>query len=226
MPEDTSSSPQPDTICLGSGPSQPQSDFVGLRVMHEPEEERDMNDLRVRFLERHRKRLYDPIDIVPPPTKRVCPERVEEDPTAEVPPSTMSHPDKAGPSAATTTQPDVARLNAVAVVQPDVVAPNNVPSAEEARGTEGGPDAAIDEKASDEKSSPAAAVPSSWEKMMEMLKGVSCFTDAKAPSTKMFDSFLLTKRVSMNMGCDPPTFVKARLPFSTPESAVSYIQHL
>ncbi|KAL6342295.1 hypothetical protein AAG906_007509 [Vitis piasezkii] len=36
--------------------------------------------------------------------------------------------------------------------------------------------------------------------MMEMLKGVSCFTDAEAPSTKMFDFFPLTKRVSINMG--------------------------
>ena len=91
--------------------------------MHEPEEERDMNDLRVRFLERHRKRLYDPIDIDPPPTKRVCPERVEEDPATEVPPSTMSHSDKAGPNAAAATQPDVAGLNAMAMVQSDVVAP-------------------------------------------------------------------------------------------------------
>ena len=61
---------------------------------------------------------------------------------------------------------------------------------------------------------------------MEMLKGVSCFTDAKAPSTKMSDFFPLTKRVSVNMGGDPPTFVKARLPFGTPEFVVSCIQYL
>ena len=30
----------------------------------------------------------------------------------------------------------------------------------------------------------------------------------------------------MNMGGDPPAFVKARLHFGTPESAVSCIQHL
>ena len=71
--------------------------------MHEPEEERDMNDLRARFLERHRKRLYDPTDIVPLLAKRVCPERVEEDPAAKVPPSTMSHPNETGPSAAAVT---------------------------------------------------------------------------------------------------------------------------
>ncbi|RVW19489.1 hypothetical protein CK203_116505 [Vitis vinifera] len=43
-------------------------------------------------------------------------------------------------------------------------------------------------------------VPPSWEEMMEMLKGVSCFTDAEAPSTKMSDFFLLTKWVFVNMG--------------------------
>ena len=61
---------------------------------------------------------------------------------------------------------------------------------------------------------------------MEMLKGVSCFTDAEAPSTKMSDFFLLTKWVFVNMGGNPSTFVKARLHFSTPEFTVSCIQHL
>ena len=61
---------------------------------------------------------------------------------------------------------------------------------------------------------------------MEMLKGVSCFTNIEAPSTKMSDFFPLTKQVSVNMGGDPPTFVSARLPFGTPESVVSCIQHL
>ncbi|RVW75676.1 hypothetical protein CK203_055230 [Vitis vinifera] len=32
--------------------------------------------------------------------------------------------------------------------------------------------------------------------MMEMLKGVLCFTDAETPSTKMSDFFPLTKRIS------------------------------
>ncbi|KAL6351384.1 hypothetical protein AAG906_035176 [Vitis piasezkii] len=95
-----------------------------------PEKEEDMNDLRTRFLERHRKRLHEAIDISNPAT------------------------------------------------------------------------------------SP------SWEELMEMLKGVSCFTDAEVPSTKMFDFFPLTKRVSVNMGGDPPNFVSARLPFCTPESVV------
>ena len=61
---------------------------------------------------------------------------------------------------------------------------------------------------------------------MEMLKGVPCFMDAEVTSTRMSNFFPLTKRVSMNMGGDPPSFVKVRLPFGTPESAVSCIQHL
>ena len=39
-----------------------------------------MNDLRTGFLERHRKRLHEAIDIVPPPAKRACPEKTQEDP--------------------------------------------------------------------------------------------------------------------------------------------------
>ena len=61
---------------------------------------------------------------------------------------------------------------------------------------------------------------------MEMLKRVPCFMDTEAPSTKMSDFFPLTKRVSVNIGGDPPAFVKARLPFGTHESVVSCIQHL
>ena len=61
---------------------------------------------------------------------------------------------------------------------------------------------------------------------MEMLKGVPCFTNAEALSTRMSDFFSLTKRVSVNIGGDPPTFVNARLPFGTLESVVSCIQHL
>ena len=57
--------------------------------MNEPEEERDMNDLRTGFLKRHRKRLHEAIDIVPPPAKKVCPERAKEDLVTEAPPSTM-----------------------------------------------------------------------------------------------------------------------------------------
>lgn len=55
---------------------------------------------------------------------------------------------------------------------------------------------------------------------MEMLKCVSCFTNVEAPFTKMLDFFPLTKRISVNMGGDPPFFVLARLLFGTLESVV------
>lgn len=61
---------------------------------------------------------------------------------------------------------------------------------------------------------------------MEMLKRVSYFTDAEAPSIMMLDFFPLTKWISVNMGGDPPSFVSARLPFDTLESVVFCIQHL
>ena len=63
--------------------------------------------------------------------------------------------------------------------------------------SEGVLDALNGEEAPDEKGSHAAVVPPSWDDLMEMLKGVPCFTDAEA-----------------------------RLPFGTPESAVSCTQHL
>ena len=47
-----------------------------MRVVNEPKEEKDINDLRTGFLERHRKRLHEAIDIVPPPAKRACPKKV------------------------------------------------------------------------------------------------------------------------------------------------------
>lgn len=61
---------------------------------------------------------------------------------------------------------------------------------------------------------------------MEMLKRMSCFTDAEPPFTKMSDLFHLTKWILVNFGSEPPVFVSARLPFGTPEFVVSYIQQL
>ena len=215
MPENTFSSPQLDTFNPGTSPSQLQQEFIGLGVVNEPEEEGDMKDLKTGFLERHRERLYEAIDIVPPPTTKVCSERAQEDPVEGAPPSTMPQPDKVGPSVTVATQPDVARPSVAATVQLDATAPSNAPAVEKARGMEKGLDAAVVEGAQDEKSSLTPTAPPSWEEMMEMLKGVLCFTDAEAPSTKMSDFFPLTKRISVNMGGGPPTFVSAWLPFGT-----------
>lgn len=59
-----------------------------------------MNNLKTGFLQRHSKRLYDPIDLASPPTKRVCPERDGEDPTTEVPLSVTAHPNEVSSSSA------------------------------------------------------------------------------------------------------------------------------
>ena len=102
-----------------------------MRVVNDPKEEEDMNGLRTRFLERHRKWLHETIDIVPPPAKRACPEKAQEDPVGGASPLNVLHSDEAGPSA-------------VAVIQPDAAAPSNAPTAEEeASGTKVGPDVAI-----------------------------------------------------------------------------------
>ena len=133
-----------------------------------------MNDLRTGFLQRHRKLLFDPIDLAPPPVKRVCPERGEEDPTTEIPLSATTHSDEVGSSAATAVQPDAAGSvivakaqldvpgpSAAAVTQPGTTAHSNTSTAVETRGTEEVPEAAIDEEAQDEKSSPTTMVPPS-----------------------------------------------------------------
>ena len=53
-PEAITSSPQLETFHPGPSFPQPQSEFVGLRVVDEPEEMRDANDLRAGLLQRHR----------------------------------------------------------------------------------------------------------------------------------------------------------------------------
>ena len=120
-----------------------------------------MNDLRTGFLERHRKWLHKAIDIVPLPTKRVCPEKAQEDPAGEAPPSTMPQSEEAGPSAATVTQLDVVGPSAAAAVQLDAVTPRNTLTIEKVHGTEVSLDVMVDEGAPNEKSSLAPAAPPS-----------------------------------------------------------------
>ena len=78
----------------------------------------------------------------------------------------------------------------------------------------------------DEKDSPAPVTLPSLDEMMEMLNHVLCFTNSETPSTKMSYFFPFTKRISVNMGGDPLSFVSARLLFGTPKSAVFRIQQL
>ena len=98
--------------------------------MHESEEVRDMNDLRVGLLRRHLKRLYDPIDLEPPSAKKVCLERGGEDATSEVPLSSLTRPDEAGPSVVATAQPEAIASSAAAMVQDDALGPSSMVTAQ------------------------------------------------------------------------------------------------
>ena len=79
--EATSSSLQ--LVVFHQGPSSPQPDpeSAGLQVAYEPEEMRSISELRERLMQRHGKRLHIPIDLGPPPAKKVCLDRGGEDPT-------------------------------------------------------------------------------------------------------------------------------------------------
>lgn len=84
--ESVSSSSRLDPSDLGTCSSKPELKPIAFRVIHESEEEEEdkSNDLRVGFKERHYKRLYEAIDMVPPPTKKACPEKAREEPWREV----------------------------------------------------------------------------------------------------------------------------------------------
>lgn len=122
-----------------------------------------MNNLKVGLLRRHRKWLYDPIDLMPPSAKKAYPDRGGEDVASEVPLSSSTRPDETSPSVVAATQPKAAASGATATVQAaaqlDTTAASDAPAVVETRGSKGVPDASIDEKAPDEKSSPAAVVP-------------------------------------------------------------------
>ena len=149
----------------------PELEPIALRFIDEPEAEKDMSaDLRADFKKRHRKRLHDAIDMVPPPAKKACPEGAQEEPGRDVP--------------------------LMPVPPPDTVGPSSAPAAEKEVGSTlgGASSGAIPvEEVLDQKDTPASALPPSWDEMMDMLKRVSCFIDAEPPSTKMSDFFPLTK---------------------------------
>ena len=114
----------------------------------------------------------------------------------------------------------------------DVVGPSSMPVAKNKTGEKevglpprraSGRTAPVEEVL-DQNDTPTLASPPSWDEMMDMLKLVSCFTDAELPSTKKFDFFFLTKRISVNLGDDPLVFILARLPIGTSEYVVSRIQ--
>lgn len=148
-------------------PSEPEPKSIALGVINELKEEEDMsNNLRVGFKERHRKCLHEAINMAPSPVKKTCPKRVQEEPAREVPPMVVP-------------LSDVARSSSAPVVEKDTGGKEVGPATRE---TSGG--VAPVEEASDKKDTPILASPPSCDEMMEMLKCVPCFTDAKTPSTK------------------------------------------
>lgn len=92
---------------------------------------------------------------------------------------------------------DIARLSSMPVAEKE--------ACPDPRGASGG--VAPVEKVLDQKDTPTPASPPSWDKMMEMLKCVPCFIDVEPPSTKMSNSFPLTKRISVNLGDSCPSRV-------------------
>lgn len=182
-------------------PSELKPESIGLGVINELEEEEDMsNELRASFKEMHCKRLHEAIDMVTPLAKRACLEGVQEEPEKKVLPMLV-------PSS------DVAGLSSMPVVEKEACS--------DPRGASSG--VAPVEKVLDQKDNPIPASPPSWDKMMDMLKCVPCFIDVEPPSTKMLESFPLTKRISVNLGGDPLSFVLVGLLFGTLKSAVSHI---
>ena len=124
-------------------------------------------------MERHHKRLYKVINVIPSLAKKACPEWAQEEPVGEAPPMIVPQPGIAGPST-------------MVVAQPDVAGPSSAPIVEkEACGTEAGPDTAPAEGVPANKDSSAPTASPSWDEMMEILKRVTCFMDVEAPSTKM-----------------------------------------
>ncbi|RVW99507.1 hypothetical protein CK203_021370 [Vitis vinifera] len=91
-------------------------------------------------------------------------------PAPEVSTLVATRPDEDGPSASSAAPPDAAGPSAATMVQADTPGP----------GSHVVVDTPMSEGVPDEKSSRAAAVPPSREELMEMLKGVPCFTDAEA----------------------------------------------
>ena len=116
-PEATSNSLQ--LVIFHPGPSspQPEPEYVGLQVVDEPKEMRDTSNLRAGLLRRHGKWLRVPINLGPPPTKKVCLDQGGEDPTPEVPALAVTCPDKGGPSVSSAALSDVAGSSATATVR-------------------------------------------------------------------------------------------------------------
>ncbi|RVW63610.1 hypothetical protein CK203_057392 [Vitis vinifera] len=175
--------------------------------MHEPEEIRDTSDLRAGLLRSHR-----PWAPPLPLANKVCPERAQLD--------------AAGSSAAAMVQADAPRPSSTAAAQLGTTAFDNAPTVVETHASEGIPDASNGEEALDEKSSPTAAVPPNWEEFDGDAKGSAMLHECGGTFHEDVRLLPSDQTCLCEYGWGPPAFVKARLPFGTPESVISCIQYL
>ncbi|RVW61439.1 hypothetical protein CK203_032029 [Vitis vinifera] len=118
-PEATSSFLQ--LVVFHPGPSSPQPklESVGLPVADKPEEMRSPSEIRERLMQRHGKRLHVPIDLGPPPAKKVCLDQGGEASTPEVPAPATSRPDRDGASASAPVPLDAVGSSTAAMVHAD-----------------------------------------------------------------------------------------------------------
>ena len=130
-------------------------------------------------MQRHGKRLHVPIDLGPPPTKKVCLDLGGKAPAPKVPAPATSRLNGDGASASAPVPPDAAGSSTAAMVQADGPGRSS-PAMVGTPMPEGVPKAPNGEEAPVEKSGYTTAVPPSWEELMDVLKGVPCFTDAEA----------------------------------------------
>ena len=178
-PEATSSFLQLIVFHPGLSSPQPESESAALQVANKPEEMRSPSELSERLMQRHGKRLHVPINLGPPPAKKVCLDRGGEDPAPKVPAPTATRPDGDGAGTSASGPPDAAGSSTAAMVQADALGRSS-PAVVGTPMPEGVPGAPTGEEAPVERSSHAAVVPPSCEELMDMLKGVPCFTDAEA----------------------------------------------
>lgn len=88
----------------GAYPSDPESEPLALVIIDKlgVEKAAMSHNLRVGFRERHHKRLYEAIDIVPPSTKRACSEGAREESERGIPSMLVPQLDVTGSSSVPT----------------------------------------------------------------------------------------------------------------------------
>ncbi|KAL6313060.1 hypothetical protein AAG906_012814 [Vitis piasezkii] len=166
-------------------------------------------NLRADFKKRQRKRLFESIMIVFPPTKKPCAEIL-----CPVPISAIT----------------LAPEPLIAAVGTSHVPDGRYSTGKYAHLELGGPFTGSTQLNDDSVECVASIPPrpqapraSNYEEMTKLLKQVPCFTESEAPMNYIRDLFPATRRVSADLGGDPSVSFVARLPFGIPESVASRI---